>query len=193
MSLKQTVPPTSLPISLQAARDHVKVVDNEDDADLSRYIDGARAYAETRLGRQLITATWRLKCDMFPADDFIELPNPPLQSVTSLKYIDMAGDQQTFSSGSYSVDTDSEPGRIILNYDASWPLIRSQKQAIEITYVAGYGDDDSDMPAGIRNAMLLLVGHWFWQREAVVVGPSPSVIPLAVDSLIMTEHWGRYP
>jgi len=36
----------------------------------------------------------------------------------------------------------------------------------------------------VEQAILLLVGHWYSNREAVVVGGAPSAVPLAVERLL---------
>jgi len=144
------------------------------------------------LDRQLCTATWTLKLDSFPPADYIELPRPPLATVTSVKYYDLAGTQQTFSSGKYTVDTHSEPGRVVLNYGESWPSIRSQSQAVEVIYTAGYGADDTSVPEALQCALRLLVGHFNENREAVLTGTISKTVELAVDALLQTQNYGRY-
>jgi uncharacterized phiE125 gp8 family phage protein len=55
---------------------------------------------------------------------------------------------------------------------------------VTVTYVAGYGPAGDDVPAAIRHAMLLLIGHWYEHRESVVVGGNPVQVPLAVQALL---------
>jgi uncharacterized phiE125 gp8 family phage protein len=70
-------------------------------------------------------------------------------------------------------------------YDKVWPSARSVRDAVQIRFIAGYGDAASDVPQAIKQAILLLVGHWFENREAVLVHSfKPTVIPIAVDSLL---------
>ena len=115
------------------------------------------------------------------------MPRPPLQSVTSITYVDDAGDTQTLSSSLYQVDTKSQPGRIIPAYGESWPTVRSNTlNAVTVNFVAGYGDDPEDVPAGLRHAVKFLCGHWFEQRETVVIGNGITIetVPMAVDALL---------
>jgi uncharacterized phiE125 gp8 family phage protein len=186
MVIKQTVAPASEPVSLVEAKLHLRVDISDDDAYITGLITAARIYFEATARRALISQTWRLSLDAWPCSDEIALPRPPLQSVTSIIYKDDVGAQTTLASASYIVDTDSEPGRVVLAYGESWPSgVLYPANPIQITYVAGYGDEGSDVPEQVRQAIKLLVSHWYENREPVVAsGAVPKAIPLGVDSLI---------
>ncbi|NIP96558.1 MAG: hypothetical protein GWO24_25240, partial [Akkermansiaceae bacterium] len=81
----------------------------------------ARTLAEQVQGRALITQTWDLTLDGWPAKGYFELPRAPLQSITSIKYYDEDDTEATVDSGTYFVDIASEPGRVVLNSGESWP------------------------------------------------------------------------
>jgi len=144
VSLNQTSPPSYEPITLEEAKRHLRVTHNDDDTLIGALIAAARDKAQTIQDRQLVTATWVLKMDAFPSGDEIRVPLPPLQSVTSITYTDTDGVSQTMSSGDYDVDTASEPGRIALSYGASWPSTRTEIDAVTVTYVAGYADQQQE-------------------------------------------------
>ena len=86
----------------------------------------------------------------------------------------------------YFVDTKSEPGRIVLNSGNSWPSTTLRPaNGVCITFIAGYGDAATDVPKKIKQAMLLLIGHYYENREAVLsTGMNAVTVPLAVDSLL---------
>lgn len=46
------------------------------------------------------------------------------------------------------------------------------------------GPEEMGLTEDVQQAILLLVGHWYANREAVVVGGAPAVVPLAVDRLL---------
>lgn len=110
------------------------------------YIAAARQRAETITRRQLITATWDLVLDYadFPAGTRtpIEIPLPPLQSITSITYVDTAGATQTLSSTLYRAITESgpkaQPGLVIPVYGEVWPSVRDDLSVVTIRFVAGY-------------------------------------------------------
>lgn len=186
MTLKLVTGPTVEPVSLAEAKTHLRVDIDDDDAYISGLIAAAREYLEGATRRAFLTQTWRLSLDAWPWPPAqIELPLPPLQAVNSIKYRDSDGTQTTVDSGDYIVDTDSEPGRIVLDYGESWPSeTLYPANPIQIEFEAGYGDAATDVPQYLRQAVLLLVGHWYENREPVVIGTVHKELPLAVDSLI---------
>lgn len=153
-SLIRTVEPTAEPVTLDELKQELNVDHSADDAKLTRLLAGAREAVETATGRALITQTWQLVRDNWPCGPIV-LYNSPLQSVTSITYVDTAGDTQTWDSGSYVVDTASSPGLVRLAYSESYPSIRADARGITVTYVCGYGDSSTDVPQALRHAVLL--------------------------------------
>ncbi len=68
MALTLFTPPTAEPVSLEEAKRHLRVDGNDEDVDILGLITAAREQAERHTRRQLLTATWDLKLDRFPAD-----------------------------------------------------------------------------------------------------------------------------
>jgi uncharacterized phiE125 gp8 family phage protein len=140
----------------------------EDDYILS-LITTAREYCEDYQHRALATQTWELVLDKFPTNkDYIELPLPPLKSVTSVKYIDYAGVSATMtaSTSGYFVDTDSEPGRVCLSYCINWPTFTEYPYgAVHIRFVAGHTGTAPDViPYKTKQAMLMLISYMYENR-----------------------------
>jgi uncharacterized phiE125 gp8 family phage protein len=169
---------------------HLRVTTDLEDTLLSTLITAARRGVEAHTERALVSQTWTLKLDAFP--DVICVPMPPLSSVSSITYIDTAGDSQTLASSVYTTDTDSEPGRIFLAEDQSWPTTNARRQAVTVTFVAGYGAATA-VPEDIKAAILLTVGHLYANREAVVVGTIASELPMGVRSLLSPLRVPEYP
>lgn len=138
MAWKVTTEPDAepAPISLTEAKLHLRVTSSADDELITALIRAAREWCELFQNRAFVTQTITLTLDRFP--NVFEIPKPPLQSVSSIKYIDTAGVQQTLDPSVYDVDTVSEPGRIALAYGQSWPSIRGDINSVEVIYVAGY-------------------------------------------------------
>jgi len=188
MSWTRTVAPAAEPVNLDEAKAHLRVDVTDDDVLISRLIQAAREYVEEATGRALINQTWRLSLDDWPEGDYIELPRPPLSSVTSVVYTDSDATAHTFSTSYYDVDTDSEPGRVVLEYGDDWPSATlATMNPIVITYIAGYGATSASVPEHLRQAILLLIGHWYENREGMVIGQGlvPITVPYAIQSLIM--------
>lgn len=135
-----------------------------EDPKLNALIKTARHKAEELTERALITQTWDWFLDKFPSGN-LEVPKPPLDSVTHVKYYDTSGDLQTWDSGDYDVDTDSAPGRISPAYGESYPTARLINNAVNVRFVAGYGDAD-DVPQPIKEGILELVAFLYANRGA---------------------------
>lgn len=183
--------PTIEPVSLDEAKAHVRFFSNDDDAAISRLITAARMSAERFMGRAILTQTWELTTDMLPGGlDPICLPMAaPLQSVTHVKYYDTSGVQQTWSSANYIVSAAKEPGTIRLAYNVAWPSYQLRPDSIAVRYVAGW-TTAALVPAAIKQAILLLVGHWFANREEVITGTISTRIDFAAEHLLSQYRLG---
>lgn len=217
--LVQTSAPASEPLSVAEAKAHLRVEVSDDDAYIGNLITAARRYVEKASGRQLVTATWQATYDRFPRSQnsyagdsgcvtdrpipqpelqvrrwldhiSIRLPRSPLQSVSSITYIDATGATQTLSPSLYNVDSISDPGRVAPVWGSYWPITRRQLNAITITFVAGYGAA-SAVPETYRLAIRQLVAHWYTNREAVATG-NPTTLPVGILDLIGVEDTGEY-
>lgn len=132
-----------------------------EDTLLNTYITAAREYGEDITGRAFVTQTLELLLDYFPTE--IELPMPPLQSVTSVKYKDYAAVETTIAAAEYIVDTDSNIGKIVLAYGKMWPNFTAYPlNPIRIRFATGY---TTDFPKIYKNAMLLHIGFMQKYRD----------------------------
>ncbi len=152
------------------------------------YINGlivsARRNVENVTNRVLMTQTWSYYLDSWPRGDSIEIPYPPLQSVSVVEYTDSAGTVHQLVEGTdYTVDTVSEPGRIVLVFWRTWPTAQlDPNNPIKITFVAGYQSADV-VPAEIKQAILLMVSHLYRIRQPVL-DQDMSIVPMGYDSLL---------
>ncbi|GAC1475658.1 MAG: hypothetical protein NVSMB9_28590 [Isosphaeraceae bacterium] len=120
----------------------------------------------------------------------IDIPLPPLQSLTAVQYYDFAGTLQSVPSANYSVSTGT-PARIQPGYSKVWPVSRPTIDSVQVTFVSGYGDTADKVPANITAAIKLLVGHWYEHREQVGEGQHMTV-PNTVDLLLSASDHGSY-
>ena len=184
MSWSLVTAPATEPLTTQEAKDHLRVTNSDDDTYIDGLVTTAREWAESNTERAFITQTWDYFLDAFPADGFFRLPVPPLISVASVKYTDDPdGTVATFASSKYFVDTASEPGRIYLDLNESWPSDTLRvRNGVEVQFDAGYGAA-SDIPKRAKHLIYLLIGHWYNNREALITGTISKEIELAVESL----------
>lgn len=195
--LKLFTAPTVEPVSSAEAKLHCRIDTSADDTLITMLIAAARRKVEADANRALITQTWELVLDVFPTQTFIELPLPPLQSVSSIKYYDNSASpvETTFASTNYLVCIDNQyGGLIVLKDSASWPVMTNplEKGAVRIKFVCGYGAAAA-VPEIYKQAMLLLIGHWYENREAIqVTGAVPKEVPLAYEALIWQERVKKF-
>lgn len=161
--------PETEPIGLDEAKTHLRVDVVDDDAYINSLIVVARRTCEQIANKKFINQTWNLLMDSFPTSMEIRLPKSlsPLVSVTHVKYFDEADQESTFNAGNYVVDIYSQPARIILKRDATWPTdVLRVANGVEVQVVVGFGDEP-DLPQEYKQAMMLLIGHWYENREDV--------------------------
>lgn len=164
MGLVRTLDPAAEPATLREVKAHLRVDHDDEDPTIEGMIKAAREQLELITRRQFVTATWTLTQARF--ENPIRLSFPPLQSITSVKYIDGSGNQQTVASSVYEPVTDDLDPRVRLQFDQSWPTdVRDQPDAVEVIFLAGYGGP-SAQPERAKAAIKLLVAHWYENREA---------------------------
>ena len=187
MGLSLITAPTQEPVSLTEMMWHLRVDTSDEDGVIRSIIKASREYCEIFTGRQFVSATYDQTFDGWSTEMILD--KPPLSSVTTVKYYDEDGVEQTLSSAIYDVVTNVEPGKIRLAYDQSWATHRSQDEAITVRFIAGYGDPD-DVPESIRHAIKLLGAHLYEHREAVSIirrGEVVAEMPMACKSLLWSH------
>jgi uncharacterized phiE125 gp8 family phage protein len=193
MALVLITAPTVEPVSVAEAKAHLRVDIDDDDTLIGGLITAAKSHLEgiARPKLAMINQTWDYIADVWPAGDTVELRPYPLQSVTSIKYTTSAGVETTFAAASYQVDTYSQPGRLRLKTSVAWPsVVLREMNGLAIRFVAGYGAAGSAVPIQLRQAILLLVGHWYENREPVMTtGMMAAPLPMTVDALF--RNWRR--
>lgn len=152
------------------------------------YLDGPRGILRTSLMKQ----SWRDAWSEFPAGDRIRLSAEPLIEIESVQYIAAgATTWSTLASENYHAYTDSLGVWVELADGASWPDTATRPEAVRITYAAGFGVEVGAVPANIIHAAKLLVGHFYENREAVLIGVTPAELPMGVAALL--GPWRRIP
>jgi uncharacterized phiE125 gp8 family phage protein len=154
-------------LSLSDAKQHLRITDNASDLVIAQYIAAATEEAEQYMGRGLLTQTWKLQLDWFA--NVMPLPMAaPLQSVTSVKYYDTDGTQQTLSTDYYGTDTVARPGAVVLKPGQSWPSVQSERRngRVEIVYVVGFTSADA-IPERIRQGLRQFVAYLDLDRDGL--------------------------
>lgn len=184
MALTRTAAPAEL-ITLIEAKAHLNISHADDDTLITSLIAAALDVLDGNtgeVGKALVTQTWEWKTS--GVSDCVELPVKPVQSITSITYYDTDNVSQTATVSDYELDE----GYLRPKTGKSWPATYPRFDAVTITFVAGYGDAD-DVPAGIKHAGLLLIGHYYENREDVGRG-NPVSIPRGVSALVSRHKSG---
>lgn len=185
-------PPATEPLSLAEARLFLREDNDEEDALITALIVAARQAAEQELGRYLINQTLEQALDRFPGDysplapryaarcdylDPYEIRLPPVQSVTSISYVDLTGALQVLAADQYAVDVRSRPARITPAYATFWPYAREQRNAVIIRFVAGYGEAEA-VPECIKHWMKLRIKAAYDHRDVFALDPRAAFAQL---------------
>ena len=189
--VRQTAPAVE-PVTLAEAKAHLRVDTSDDDTYIAGLVRAAREWCEEYLDRTLVHTQWVMRFDKFPPDGThdIELPRPPIvasgtATAVALTFTYENGTTATYSTASYRVDRNSTPGTVKTLYGQTWPPHLQDDNAISVTWWGGYGQSGSDVPQGIKNAMLLYVHELYEKR-------GNGEPPAAAMALLDAYKWGSY-
>ena len=174
-------------VTLTEAKSQLRVDHTAEDVLITRLIAMSVGYLDGRdgiLGRCLISQTWQQTLDGFPDASQIRLGLNPVQSITSVKYTDAAGLEQTMNAGDYYILKHRGVAYAILAPSASWPSTDTTGGSVRIEFVAGYGDETTDIPETLRHAVLLHLTENYDNRSAIITGTIVAVLPLGFSALI---------
>lgn len=185
--LKRVTAPAADPVTLAEAKAHLRILHPDEDVLVGGLIKSAVAMIDgpNGIGVALVTQTWRLSLDHLC--DF-EIPLWPVTSVDEIAFVDTEGEDDTVSE--FEPDLDSDPVRVSPPYGQSWPSTRCSPGAVKVTFTAGFGEAAA-VPADIKAAILLLIGHLYEHREAANDAPL-TVTPLAVESILNRYRRGCF-
>lgn len=214
-SLKRIVDPTSEPVTVAEAKLHCAVPAAMTDFDnqFSEWITAARETLEDDIERALMPQTWELAMERFPSPTpyysgnlspmqynvrAIELLRPPVTSISSLTYYDQTATQISLTAGTdYLVNYAGEPclitpptSNLLSGSQLSliaWPPVLPRVRCVVVTFVAGYADA-AHVPARAKQAIKLLVGHWWRNREAAGEKPNKDH-DRAYGALVESLRW----
>lgn len=186
-------PPAVEPVTLTEAKLHLRLATTaalaaayttEDDL-LNALIVAARTWAEDYTHRAFITRTWEATLQGWPSGAIL-LPWPPFGAVTSIKV-----EGVTWAATEYLASIEG----MVVPLD-SWPDLSTGDDRIAdpivITYTSGFGATAATVPATLRQAILLLIGGWYGQRESILIGVAGQDAPMGVKALLDPYRWLEY-
>lgn len=182
MSLVMTGAPALEPVTLAAAKTHLRVDSALEDVFIASLITTSRVQVEAILGLALITQNWTWRFDAWRLGG-VAFPLAPVSAVTSVRTQNSDLSYSILAPAAYIVDGASTPPRLVPSR-GNFPSPAVAAIGIEIQFTAGYGALAADVPAPLRQAILLLVAHWFENREPLIEGAMPKSFPDAIIGLL---------
>jgi uncharacterized phiE125 gp8 family phage protein len=170
-SFARLTAPAAEPVTLAEAKAHLRVDLSDDDAMIERLIAAAREWVESQTGRALISQNWRMTMDAWPEDMTVALIRPPVQAATAVRTFSAEGIASVWAGANYAMSFGAEPQRLVRLVPA-WPMPGRAQMGIEIDLVCGYGALASDVPAALRQAVLLKTAQLYERR-----GEDPGADP----------------
>ena len=181
-AFKVVTPATSNPITLTEAKTHLKVDTTADDTFITNLIKSATSSAQEYTNRFFIATTIQQVGDKW--EDISNLFKSPVLSVTNIKYVSTDGILTTLNSSVYFLDDVNKPARIGLKPNQSYPEIIDRLNAVQVNYVVGLAAGPDEVDEGIRQALLLTIGNWYQNRQAVVTGTIATELPMNAKFLL---------
>lgn len=189
MSLKRITQPSWEPVTDAEAFNHLRVDGygespaHPDAAMISALVTAAREFVEDHCGIAVSPCQWRYTLPTLA--DPIRIPMGPVRSVDQVTYLDNDGVRQVLSPSLYEVTTDE---LIVRGWQEIYPNYRAWPDSVHVEFTAGYTDslspNDDPVPLRIKQAVLLIVGHLYENREQSVIGTIVAELPLGVWALL---------
>lgn len=190
MPLILTSPPAVEPVSLAEAKAHLRLDGAAEDVLIGSLILTSRLHIEAALGLALITQGWTLVLDRWPDRDSLSLPLRPVQSIAAVRVLAADGTPALLDPGSYLADTAATPPRLVRT-GPPWPDPERAAGGIEIAFAAGFGPVPASVPEPLRQALLLLVAHWYEHRTPAEAGLAATAVPAALSELLLPYRLKR--
>jgi len=184
MSLVMTSGPALEPVSLAEAKAHLRLDGAAEDALVQSLIVTSRLHIEAALGLALVTQSWSYFLDRWPKSGRLVLPLRPVAAIASVRLWAEDGVVATLDPAAFLLDGQGAPPRLVALSGAPALTPGRPVNGIEVALVAGFGPVSSAVPATIRHALLLLVAHWYENREPVEIGSATNAIPAMVADLL---------
>ncbi len=176
--------PAVEPVSLGEAKTFLRVDTTDEDDLIQTLIAAGRVHVEAITRRAMIEQNWRLSFDEWPDGNEVRVPLGPLAALAAVRVYDPDDAATALALTQFLADIGSTPGRIVLPPTIEGEPVKRDALAIEIDYTAGYGAAATDVPEALRQAMLVLVAHWFEHRDAVLMAGTGAIVPVGFDKLI---------
>ena len=184
MPLVLTAGPAVEPVTLAEAKTHLRVDGTAEDTLVASLIVTSRLHVEAGIGLALVTQSWSYFLDCWPPGPALKLPLRPVQTIDAVRLYDDNAVVTTLPPASYLLDGASAPARLVRQGATQWPNPGRVANGIEVAFTAGFGNAAANVPSPIRQAILLLVAHWYEHRTPLELGAQAQPVPDMVGELL---------
>ena len=181
-SLKEVTLSTTPLFTTAEAKDFLKVDTTADDTLIDNLIKAATQSCQIYTNQYFLNTVVEQYSDKWT--EVYTLYKSPVSTITHIKYYDTNNVEQTYNPDNYILDDVSKPARIGLAVDATLPDLADRINAVHVKYTVGYGTASSDVPDGIKQAVLLTLGNWYENRQSVITGRTATELPLSSQYLL---------
>ena len=184
--------PTKEPVTVDEAITHLREdIGFAQASYIMALIRAARQHVESITGYAALEQIWEVPRRSFPASrgprlqrwareerEPLYLPGGNIKDVVSIKYVDTDGETKDYED--FHLRKAPPP---LVEPLSEWPATADRSDAVLVRIKVGHETPEA-VPEPLRQAMLLLIGHWYANREAVNVGNIVNEYPMAVDALL---------
>jgi uncharacterized phiE125 gp8 family phage protein len=184
MPLVLTAGPAVEPVTLAEAKAHLRIDGSAEDTLVASLIVTSRLHVESGIGLALVTQSWSYFFDCWPPGPALKLPLRPVQAIDAVRLYDEDAVVTTLAPETYLLDGASAPARMVRQGATVWPRPGRIANGIEVAFTAGFGAAADDVPGPIRQAVLLLVAHWYEHRSPLEIGAAAEPVPGMIAELL---------
>ena len=181
-SLKEVTLSTTPLFTTAEAKDFLKVYTTADDTLIDNLIKAATESCQIYTNQYFLNTVVEQYSDKW--SEVYTLYKSPVSAITHIKYYDTNDSEETLDDSNYILDDVSKPARIGLAVDATLPSLSDRINAVHVKYTVGYGTASTDVPDGIKQAVLLTLGNWYENRQTVITGRTATELPLSSQYLL---------
>lgn len=173
--------PAILPVGLSEVKAHLRLDHAHEDEYLRSLVLAAVGFVEEYLGKSLLTQSWRLvweKEKSCPPPlstceagiSAVSLPYPPLRALLGVNRLMARGEKKPI-----------RRHRLELNHPVPKLFFADVPEPVEIDFETGYGDQPTDIPPAIRQAILMSVADFYENRSSEAM-PRNTMVRQILDA-----------
>jgi len=185
-------PPASDVFTISDLKEHLRVEHDDEDQYIYSLMSAATSFVDVTgaLGKALINQTWGEWIGPNPRTVLLSLG--PVQSVDAIKYYDADNNLQTSTLSQFWILGTAGQTTVTPKTGYKWPTTFNRDDAIKIEYTIGHGTSGSSIPQAVRHAMLMLIGHYYENRENELIGTISKTLPFGFEDLINSQRSSWY-